>query len=176
LRAVWLRVDVIEAALLKAGLAQSFETGLAAYIGVQEVAADQLRLGRDVVIDAVNGVEPARQMWRELALECSADRFLIVVTCSDRAEHHRRVMSRAAHTPPLPLPTWDEVVHREMQPWTDPRLAVDGVDPPEKNIAKILAYCGEARGGGPGRKRPPGGVSGRRSKRSPPGPSPRKGR
>jgi len=141
LGAIWLRVDVIEAALLKAGIAQSFETGLAAYVAVQDVAAEHLRLGHDVVIDAVNGVEPARAMWRDLARVGPADRYTILVTCSDPAEHRRRVESRTASTPPLPAPTWKEVVEREMQPWNEPLLTVDGMDSPEGNIERILAYC-----------------------------------
>jgi predicted kinase len=144
LGAMWLRVDLIEAALLKSGIAQSFETGLAAYVAVQDIAAEHLRLGHDVVIDAVNGVEPARAMWRDLARDGPADRYTILVTCSDPAEHRSRVESRTAPTPPLPAPTWKEVVEREMQSWNEPVLTVDGVDPPEDNIEKILAYCRSA--------------------------------
>ena len=81
--AVWLRVDTLEASLLKAGIPQSFETGLAAYIAARDLAAVQLELGRDVVIDAVNGVEPARQMWSDLSKEFHAVRHVIELVCPD---------------------------------------------------------------------------------------------
>jgi predicted kinase len=141
LGAVWLRVDTVEAALLKAGLSSSFETGLAAYLGVRDIAAEQLESRRSVVIDAVNGVEPARRMWRELAESRGVIQYIIEVRCSDRAVHRARVESRGGGTPPLPPPTWEEVVHREYQPWDVPHLSVDGIDSPEKNVGRILEYC-----------------------------------
>lgn len=140
LGAVWLRVDTVEAAMLQSGLAQSFETGLAAYQAVRAVAVDQLRFGRNVIVDAVNGVEPAREMWRTLAQECPASLYFIEVICSDREEHRKRVESRAAPTPPLPLPSWSEVVHREYQPWKDPILTVDTIATIEKGVERILDY------------------------------------
>jgi len=139
--AVWLRVDTIEAALLKSGLKSSFETGLAAYIGVHDIAAEQLEAGRSVVIDAVNGVEPARAMWRELSEKFRVARFTVQVTCSDPAEHRKRVESRGEQTPPLPSPSWDEVARREYLPWNEPVLSVDGLAPPEENVRRILEYC-----------------------------------
>ena len=137
---VWLRVDTAEAAMLKAGLSRSDETGLAAYIVARDIAADQLRLGRAVVIDAVNGVEEAREMWHTLANESGATRFVVEVRCSNPKEHRRRVESRGPPTPPLPLPTWEEVRVREYQPWNEPILTVDTAEPHEQVIDRILSY------------------------------------
>lgn len=140
IHALWLRVDTIEASLLRAGIPRSFETGLAAYLVARDVAREHLRLRRDAVIDAVNGVEPARAMWRQLAEECDADRFVIEVKCSDPDEHRRRVESRAFATPPLPSPTWEEVLQREYVAWNEPVLTVDGVEAPAKNLSLVEAY------------------------------------
>ena len=142
LDAVWLRVDTIEAALLKAGVPRSFETGRAAYLAAQDLAEEHLRLRRTVVIDAVNGVEAARQMWRDLAARSRARLRVVEVTCSDKVEHRRRVESDTRGTPPLPAPTWDEVVHREYLPWRDPVLSVDGTAPIAPTVERVLAYCG----------------------------------
>lgn len=109
---------------MKSGIRRSFETGLAAYFAACDLARDHLRLRRDAIIDAVNGVEPARKMWRDLAFECDARRYVIEIVCSDPTEHRRRVERRAAPTPPLPPPTWEEVVHREYAPWSEPILTV----------------------------------------------------
>ena len=146
LGAVWLRVDTIEASMLRAGLPRSFETGLAAYLAAQDIAREHLGLHRDVVIDAVNGVEEARRMWRELAGERGAERYVVEVVCPDPAEHRRRVESRPAATPPLPALTWEEVLHREYQPWREPTLSVDGRGPPEKTLRRIRAYLRGGRG------------------------------
>jgi predicted kinase len=138
--AVWLRVDTVEAALLKSGIPRSFETGLAAYVAVADIAREHLLLRRDVVVDAVNGVEEARAMWRDLARECGAERYVVEVTCPDATEHRRRVETRAAPTPPLPKPTWDDVRQREYVPWSEPRLSLDGRAPTEENVARVLEY------------------------------------
>ncbi len=151
LGAVWLRVDALEASMLEAGLPRSFETGLAAYLAARDIARDQLRRGRDVVLDAVNGVDEARRMWRELARETGARRYVVEVTCPDAAEHRRRVESRAPATPPLPAPTWEEVLHREYAPWHEPTLLVDGRRPREENLRRIHGYL---RGRRPGRTTP----------------------
>lgn len=141
LGAVWLRVDTIEASILKAGLPRSFETGLAAYLVARDVAEAHLLLGDDVIIDAVNGVEPAREMWRGLAKGCPASLRVVEVVCRDTDEHRRRVEGRASATPPLPAPTWAEVCAREYVPWAEPVLVVDGGRPVRANLLRIVRYC-----------------------------------
>ena len=143
--AVWLRVDAVEAATIAAGVPPSFETGLAAYRVARDLARDHLLLGRDAIVDAVNGVEPARAMWRELAQACGADRIVVEVYCSDAAEHRRRVESRPPATPPLPTPTWDEVVHREYAAWNEPVFRVDGTRAAEDVAVEILTHLARAR-------------------------------
>jgi predicted kinase len=60
-------VDVIEAAMVRSGVEKSLRSGIAAYEVAADVAAQQLRLGRTVIADAVNAVEQARTMWRTVA-------------------------------------------------------------------------------------------------------------
>ena len=134
---VWLRVDTIEAALLKAGIPRSFETGLAAYVVARDLAEQRLRSRGEVVIDAVNGVEPARQMWRDLARDGLARLAFVEVRCPDPEEHRRRVESRSPPTPPLPAPTWEEVLRCEYFPWAEPTISVDGRDDPTENAERI---------------------------------------
>jgi predicted kinase len=141
---LWLRVDTIEAALLDAGLPHSFETGLAAYLAVGAVARDHLRLGRTAIIDAVNGVEEARRWWRELAAECAAERFVIELVCRDAAEHRRRVEARPESTPPLPSPSWAEVLSREYALWSEPTLVIDSMAPLEANVDRAARYLANA--------------------------------
>jgi len=156
--AVWLRVDTLEAAMLSAGLERSPETGLAAYLGVRDQAREMLSVGQSVIIDAVNGIDEARAMWRELARTCSVRLRTIDVTCPDPVEHRRRVEDRPAPTPPLEKPTWDEVRAREYQPWTEPVLSVDTTGDPETVLAGILRYLDAAprrtRGGRPTARTP----------------------
>lgn len=139
--AIWLRVDTFEASMLKAGIPRSFETGLAAYIGVRDIAMEELRLGHTVIVDAVNGVEEARQMWRELAEQTKVPRYVIEVVCPDKSEHQRRIEARSSSTPPLPVPTWNEVLGREYLPWGEQVLLIDGTQPMGENVERILSYC-----------------------------------
>ncbi len=57
-------VDPIEAAIIRSGIAQSFETGVAAYEVGATVAAHQLAFGFNVVADAANYLEVGRDVWR----------------------------------------------------------------------------------------------------------------
>jgi len=138
--AVWLRVDTLEAAMLEAGLPPSFETGVAAYLGVRDQARDHLRLGRRVIVDAVNGVREARELWENLSAELSVEKRVIELVCSDPAEHRQRVERRPPATPPLPKPTWDEVRAREYVPWNEPHLVVDTTQSLDETLARILMY------------------------------------
>ena len=149
--AVWLRVDRIEASLLASGIPRSFETGLAAYVAARDLAEDHLRLGHQVIIDAVNGVPQARAMWSDLARACAVDRRVIELVCGDREVHRRRVSDRPPPTPPLPAPSWEEVVQREYQPWDEPVLRVDTRRPEQECLEKVLAYLH-----GPGATAAPG--------------------
>lgn len=141
LDAVWLRVDTVEAAILKASIRRTFASGLAAYLAVHDIARENIRVGHSVVIDAVNGVQEARDMWRALARSSRTPLRIVEVVCSDSEEHRRRVESRASATPPLPTPTWAEVVHREYRQWKEPILRVDGCLPVPENVRRVLNYC-----------------------------------
>ena len=60
-------VDPIESAILQAGIARSFETGLAAYLVAETLADEQLKLGNSVIVDAVNAEEEGKDIWRRLS-------------------------------------------------------------------------------------------------------------
>lgn len=117
-----------------------FEVGDApvGYAVAHGVAADQLRAGRTVVADAVNPVRAARAGWVELADELAVDVRFVEVTCSDRAEHRRRVESRVPDLPGHVLPSWQHVCDLHYEPWEGPRLVVDNLGPPDAAVARVL--------------------------------------
>jgi hypothetical protein len=49
----------------------------------------------------------------------------VELLCSDVVEHQRRVASRTVDMPGLKLPTWQEVLDREYEPWEREHLMVD---------------------------------------------------
>jgi predicted kinase len=136
-----LSVDPIESAMLRAGIAQSFETGLAAYLVVEAIADAQLALGQSVIVDAVNGVEPAKAMWRTLATKHRAPLKIVECVCSNEALHRERLSARHRGLD-YPEPTWEKVQERKLEytAWTEPLLRVDSVDTCEANTARVLAW------------------------------------
>src|SRR5262245_18283571 len=142
LPAVVVSVDELETAILRSGIARSFETGLAAYNVGAVIAEHQLRLGLDVIADAANYLEVGREIWCVAAERAGGELRAIEVTCSDEAIHGARLASRARGLEPFPAPTWDEVLARreESEPWTRDRLVVDSVLSVDENVRVSLGY------------------------------------
>lgn len=142
-----LSVDPIEAAMWRAGVARDQPTGLAAYVVAEDLAREQLLIGNDVVIDAVNDVDAARGQWVSLAGELGQPLVFIEVFCSDVDEHRRRLTGRRRGIVGFPEPAWEAVIDRRagFDSWTNARLRVDSMRPPEENIAAALAYIESAR-------------------------------
>lgn len=137
-----LSVDPVEAAMCRAGIDRTQPTGLAAYVVVEAVASDILALGQGVVIDAVNAVELARQMWRDLANTHETELRWIEVECSDRDLHRTRLEDRNRGHRALYEPTWADVQLRrsEYEPWTEERLLLDTTRELTTNAAFALRY------------------------------------
>ncbi len=45
--------------------------------------------------------------------------------CSDPVEHRRRVETRSSDVTGLQLPSWEDVLRREYEPWTSPRVVIE---------------------------------------------------
>ncbi len=147
--AVLLSVDPIESAMARAGIAPSFERGLAAYLAAGQVAEDSLRAGLDVVIDAVNSVEPARALWRGIAARTGASLRVVVCTL-DESEQRIRLASRQRSLA-SGEPEWADVEDRraEWTEWPEPCLRLDTADDPARSASRVLRHLG---GTGRGRR------------------------
>ncbi len=130
----------------RAGVSKSGPTHHAAYLVVGALAAEQLALGHDVIVDAVTGPEEARAQWRNLAAKMDAELKFIVVDCSDDRIFQDRLAHRTRHIEGFPEPTWEGVLRRRAQfpAWTDERLTVDSVNPRETNVQAALGYLSAA--------------------------------
>jgi predicted kinase len=136
-------VDPVESAILRAGIEPGFVTGLAAYLVVEALVDAQLRLGQDAIVDAVNAVAPAKEMWRKLAARHSTPLQIIECCCSDEGLHRARLGSRRRGLAEnFREPTWEDVHlrRREYVPWTEPLLVVDSVASWESNLERVLAW------------------------------------
>ena len=113
--AVHLRIDAIEQAMRNAGFTVSGPEG---YLAARDLAEDELRIGHTVIVDSVNPVAITREYWRETAARLTVKLVEIEVVCSDERQHRRRVESRITDIPGLVLPTWQQVLDRDYEPWT----------------------------------------------------------
>jgi predicted kinase len=131
LGAVWLRIDSIEQAIQNSGVVPG-SLDDAGYRAAYAIGEDNLRLGRVVIGDCVNGWMLTRDAWRDIGLRTGARVVEIETICSDLEEHRRRVETRAVEIPGHVLPTWSEVMERDYHQWDRDHLVIDtagtGVD------------------------------------------------
>jgi predicted kinase len=138
LHAAYLRIDAIETAVVRCGLARP-PVGPIGYAIAHETAAANLSLGTSVVVDAVNPVPEARAGWQPLAQLAHLVRLETVI--ADEREHRRRVTARQPDLTGQVVPTWDEVLAADYVPWQDerdgPRHVIDMTDM-EQGVADAL--------------------------------------
>lgn len=113
LGAVYLRIDTIEEAIHDTGSLVGPEGYEVAY----RLAADNLEHGLLVVADSVNPIALTRQAWRHVATSRGLRCQEIEITCSDPAEHRRRLEARPSRGPGKKRLTWDDVLQRHYEAW-----------------------------------------------------------
>ena len=132
--AMYLRIDTIEQALRSSGLLAG-DVGPAGYLVAYALAETNLRLGQIVVADCVNPLGITRDAWKKVSCDACCTIVEVEVVCSDIVEHRRRVETRCVDVVGLVLPTWEQVVKRDYEPWHRPRIAVDTAD---RTVAETL--------------------------------------
>ncbi|MEV6346045.1 ATP-binding protein [Actinoplanes sp. NPDC051851] len=142
LPAAVLAVDVVDFTLQRHGV-QEPRPGFAAYAVVAALAEEQLKIGHSVIIDAVNPVRAARDLWVDLAERLKVPLRVVEVVCGDDAEHRRRVEARYAVRDHDGVPDWVRVLERqaEYEPYLGPRLVVDTFLAREP-VPQVVGYLG----------------------------------
>lgn len=131
--ATYLRIDTIEQGLRDVCHIKVEGEG---YRLAYRIAADNLRLGRNVVADCCNPIALTRDEWEDVAKESGCGFINIEVVCTDKAEHQRRADHRAPDIAHLSLPKWKAIMSREYQPWEKSRITIDTAD-------KTITACEE---------------------------------
>jgi predicted kinase len=134
-------VDPIESAIVKAGIARSFETGLAAYLVAATLADEQLKLGNSVIIDAVNAEEEGKDVWRGLAKKHGVE-LIVLLVALERSLHRQRLESRVRNLHGFSEVTWDKVEARRkaFTAWKEPFLELDTSRDVEMNAERAVQY------------------------------------
>lgn len=122
--AVHLRVDTIEQAIVRSGLAAQ-PLGPAGYLVAYALAEDHLRQGLTVVAESVNPLAITRDAWRDVARRAGVAAVEAEIVCSDTAEHRHRAEHRTVDIPDLALPSWDAIARRDYEPWHREHIVID---------------------------------------------------
>jgi predicted kinase len=139
MQAAHIRIDTIEQAIRASGMLKS-DIGPTGYMVGYAVAEDNLRIGRTVVADSVNPLNITRDAWRSVAERTSSPVFEIEIIRSDRADHQRVIETRTSDLQGLILPTWDDIVAREYEPWDRPHLVIDtSFKTVDESVSEMLA-------------------------------------
>jgi predicted kinase len=126
INAVYLRIDSIEQALRNSEEARfQGDMGPIGYQVAYALAADNLTLGRAVIVDSVNPLNITRDAWRQVALDSQSLFVEVEIVCSDQTAHRSRVESRKSDVDGLVLSDWSAVIHRKYEPWPRERLVID---------------------------------------------------
>lgn len=100
--------------------------------------------GLDVVIDAANYVEPARDMWRAMARKHGLALTVIECVVTDPMVRAARLSSRdrglAIAEPGRHLV---EEQGAEWTPWPEPHLRLDALEPIDRNVAGAMGYVSD---------------------------------
>lgn len=137
---VHLSIDAVEESILACGLPRGWHVGVAAYEAVGTMAELNLRLGRSVIVDAVNDSEEARQTWRAAAA-CNESRIDFVhLVISDALEHERRLTSRDRGLTHVGEPTWADVQRRRVDyaAWVDRHVEIDASSATAEEVADVV--------------------------------------
>jgi predicted kinase len=143
--AFWLRIDSIEQAIRESGIVTG-SVDDAGYRAAYAVADDNLRLGRDVIGDSVNGWPETRGAWRNAGVRSGAQVIEVEIVCSDVEEHRRRVETRSSEVPGLILPDWEAVISRDYQSWRGDHLTIDTAGSCVEDCVRQVRAAMAARG------------------------------
>lgn len=141
LRLPYFSVDPIESAIVSAGIARSFETGLAAYLVAATLAEEQLKLGNSVIVDAVNAEEEGKDVWRALAKRHGVALIVLLVSL-EGSLHKQRLESRVRNLHGFSEVTWDTVEARRkaFTAWKEPVLELDASRDVEMSVEIAVRY------------------------------------
>lgn len=122
--AVHVRVDTIEQAIVRSGLATQ-PLGPAGYVVAYAVAEEHLRQGLTVIAESVNPLAVTRDAWRDVAIRAAVPVVEVEIVCSDAAQHRYRAQERTVDIPDLVLPSWGAIAGREYEPWQREHVVID---------------------------------------------------
>lgn len=143
LHCVYIRIDSIEQAIKNASkLNDHYRIEILAegYMTAYAIAKDNLDLGLTVITDSVNPIEITRNEFRKVATHVNVTFLEIEVICSDKIKHKTRIETRKPTILGLELPSWQDVLSRDYEPWKTKHLTIDTASTtPEDAVSLIIS-------------------------------------
>jgi predicted kinase len=138
--------DWLESSLVGSGLVSDNKSkllGFAGYELLSLLAERQLKMQQSVILDCVTSTESIREVWRKLAGQYQAEWLVIECICSDVTLHRDRLVKRERKIPNWYELDWKDIerIKTYYEPWTQPRLVLDSVNPLAENQTLALEYC-----------------------------------
>jgi predicted kinase len=124
LDAMHVSVQTIERAI-RVSTSIADAVGSVGYDVAYALAEDNLRLGRSVVADGVNPLAATRARWRAVATRAAVAFVDVEVICSDAVEHRRRVEAGRRDIGRRSVPTSDEIMALQYEPWAGEHTVID---------------------------------------------------
>lgn len=134
----YLRVDRIEQAIVSWS-SLVHPVGAVGYAVAHQIAAEQLALGLDVIVECVNPITITRDSWAATARATDADLVEVELVCSDALVHQSRVETRMSDVEGLIKPTWRDVLERTYEPWNRPHLTLDTATLSAAEVVALVA-------------------------------------
>lgn len=96
-----------------------------------------------MVADPVKPLQITRSSWRDVAIQLGVPFAEIEALCSNQLDHRARVETRKVSIMNLKLPTWDDVMHRDYQPWETGHVRIDTAgQTPDESIQALRQALG----------------------------------
>lgn len=131
--------DILEAAIVRRGLASSKDLKGAGYDLMSVLALSELKQGRSSILDCIASAERVKKYWGALVREKTS---YIECVCSDIDIHRERLESRQRDIPDWYELEWDDVmkIKEIYKPWSEERLVLDTKENLPGNIKKANEY------------------------------------
>jgi len=123
LSAVYLRIDTVEQALEDICNIKDIEGQ--GYRLTYRIAQENLKCGNIVIADSVNPIPLCRHEWNAVAEDIGAKFINVELSCSNKADHQKRIETRDASIPGIKQPSWQNVLDRDYREWDMERVCID---------------------------------------------------
>jgi len=135
LKAAYFRLDTIEHGIKELC---SYNVQGEGYRLSYRMAADNLALGNDVIIDCCNPWKLTRDEWDKMAKDNNANIINIEIKCGNTIEYKERVENRINDIEGFVLPTWEEIENGMYEEWDRERIIIDTTDKTKEECLKEL--------------------------------------